>query len=113
MSQVTQNNEKDLEQVVLTRLMRLNATIYGIVFGLVFGLIIFIATNWLVLKGGRVVGPNLSLLGQFFIGYQVTFLGSFVGLLYGFITGFVFGYLIAVIYNWIIDLRVKKDRPKA
>ena len=110
MSQITQNNEKDLEQIVLTRLMRLNATINGIVFGLIFGLIIFIATIWLVLKGGRVVGPNLSLLGQFFIGYQVTFLGSFIGLFYGFVTGFIFGYLIAVIYNWIIGLKEKRAK---
>lgn len=97
--------EKHLEEVVLTRLLRLNATVHGIVFGLVAGLIIFIATNWLVLKGGPVIGPNLSLLGQFFIGYQVSFIGSLIGFGYGFVSGFVVGYLIARLYNWILDLR--------
>lgn len=99
------DEEKALEDVVLTRLMRLNATIYGIVFGLLSGLIIFVATIWLVIKGGPVVGPNLSLLNQFFIGYRVTVGGAFLGLLYGFILGFVVGFCIASIYNWILARR--------
>ena len=40
-----------LEEVVLTRLLRLNVTVQGIVTGIVAGLGLFIATNWLVLKG--------------------------------------------------------------
>lgn len=109
MSNSTGNKEKALEEVVLTRLMRLNATINGVVFGLILGLIIFVATIWLVIKGGPVVGPNLALLNQFFIGYHVTPLGSLVGFGYGFITGFIIGYLIAVIYNWVADLRESKS----
>jgi hypothetical protein len=101
---------KALEEVILTRLMRLNATIHGIVFGLVVGLIIFLSTLWLVIKGGVVVGPNLSLLGQFFIGYDVSLLGSFIGFGYGFLTGFLIGYFIATLYNWIVDLREKLAR---
>lgn len=102
--------EKKLQEVVLSRLMRLNATINGLVFGLVFGLAIFVVTNWLILKGGPVVGPTLSLLGQIFIGYKVTFLGSLVGFLYAFVTGFVFGYFIAAVYNWVVDLRDSKPK---
>lgn len=110
MSQILPDDDKGLEEVVLTRLMRLNARVFGIVSGLLFGITIFIATNWLVLKGGKVIGPNLSLLGQFFIGYRVSFWGSFIGLAYGFITGFFFGYLIALLYNWILDLRDGKKQ---
>jgi hypothetical protein len=101
-----------LEEVVLTRLLRLNATVQGIVTGLVLGLAVFVATNWLVLKGGPVVGPHLSLLGQFFIGYRVSFVGSLVGFGYGFITGFAGGYFVAVVYNWVAGLR-KSSRPTA
>ncbi len=75
------DEKRALEQIVLTRAMQLNATVQGIVTGLVVGLGIFIATNWLVLKGGEVVGPHLALLGQFLIGYRVSFVGSLVGLL--------------------------------
>jgi hypothetical protein len=109
------DNQKPLERIVLTRLMRLNATISGIVVGLLSGLTIFVATMWLVLKGGPpgpegepVVGPHLALLGQFFIGYDVTFAGSLIGFAYGFVTGFVVGYSVARIYNWLVGL--KEDR---
>jgi uncharacterized membrane protein len=105
MSELFTNEEKALEEVVLTRLMRLNATIYGVVFGILVGLMIFIATIWLVIKGGPVVGPNLGLLSQFLIGYRVTVGGAFIGLIYGFIIGFVIGFAIATIYNWILDLK--------
>jgi hypothetical protein len=94
-----------LEGIVLTRLMRLNACVQGIVAGLLTGLGIFIATNWLVLKGGDFVGPHLSLLGQFFIGYRVSFLGSLIGFTYGSVSGFVVGYSVATMYNWIAGRR--------
>ncbi len=97
--------EKAPEEVVLTRLLRLNAVVHGVVAGIVIGLGVFIATNWLVLKGGNPVGPHLSLLNQFFIGYRVTFVGSLIGLAYGFFCGFIGGYFIARMYNWLVDLR--------
>jgi hypothetical protein len=104
------DNEKAVEQVVLTRLLRLNATVQGVVTGIVAGLGIFIATNWLVLKGGDVVGPHLGLLGHFFIGYKVSFVGSLIGFAYASVTGFVIGYFIARIYNYIVDVR-DRQRP--
>ena len=103
---------KDLEKVVLTRLVRLNATVQSIVAGLVAGLAIFIATNWLILKGGNIVGPHLSLLGQFFIGYRVTFVGSLIGFAYAFVSGFVIGYGVTSLYNYIVDLKERKLSPK-
>jgi hypothetical protein len=98
-------DEKNLEKLVLTRLQRLNATAQGVVTGIIAGLGIFVATNLLVLKGGDKVGPHLALLGQYFIGYRVTFAGSFIGFAYAFVVGFIIGYLVARIYNWIVDLR--------
>jgi hypothetical protein len=89
----------------MVRMLRFNATIQGVAAGTILGLGIFVATNWLVLKGGPIVGPHLSLLGQFFIGYQVTFLGSLIGLAYGFGVGFLLGYAGAVIYNMLCGLR--------
>ena len=97
----------NFEKLVLTRVMRLNARIQGVVAGIVAGLGIFIATNWLVIKGGDVVGPHLALLSEFFIGYRVTFFGSVIGFAYGFVTGFIIGYGVARTYNGIVGL---KDR---
>jgi hypothetical protein len=110
-------HQEKLEDVVRTRLLRLNATVQALVVGILAGLIIFVATNWLVLKGGhigpegeRVIGPHLSLLSQFFIGYRVTFLGSLIGFAYGFVSGFLVGYFVARVYNLVVDLREKKSR---
>jgi hypothetical protein len=103
----------EFEQLVLTRLLRLNATVQGIVTGTIVGLGVFIATNWLLLKGGEVVGPHLALLGQFFIGYDVTFGGSLIGLVYGFLTGFIVGYSVSTMYNWIAGRRETKRSVSA
>jgi len=106
------NDKRPLESPVLTRLMRQNATVQGVVTGLITGLGIFIATNWLIIKGGPVVGPHLALLGQFFIGYRVTFVGSLIGLGYGFVLGFGVGYGVARMYNWFADVRERRGRER-
>ena len=99
------SEDKSVEDIVMTRLLRVSAVVYGIVTGLIVGLGIFAATIWLVLKGGPVVGPHLGLLGQFLIGYRVTFVGSLVGLGYGFVIGFVLGSAVAWLYNQMLDRR--------
>jgi hypothetical protein len=103
-------DEPALEKIVITRLTRLNAVVSGLVTGVILGLTIFIATNWLLLKGGEPVGPHLALLGQFFLGYTVSFGGSVVGLLYGLVTGFIVGYMVAFLYNFFLHLRHKQQK---
>ena len=66
---------------------------------LMTGMHVFVATNWLELKGGEPNGPHLALLGQFLPGYSVSFLGSLVGLAYGAALGAAAGWSIAWIYN--------------
>jgi hypothetical protein len=102
---MSSEDKKIIEEIILTRMARLNAKIHGLVAGLLIALAIFVATNWLVLKGGEVVGPHLALLGQFFIGYRVTFGGSLIGAAYGFLCGFVVAYFVASMYNWLVDLK--------
>jgi hypothetical protein len=96
---------KDLESLVLVRVVRLNAVVTGLVTGLLAGLALFVATNWLVLKGGPVVGPHLALLGQYFIGYRVSFVGSLIGFAWAFAVGFVAGTVVVWIYNLLTRLR--------
>jgi ABC-type dipeptide/oligopeptide/nickel transport system permease subunit len=98
---INTTNEKRLFSSVLW----LNTKMLGLSLGLLFGIGMFIATNWLVLKGGKTVGPHLQLLSQYFIGYRVSFFGSFIGLAYGFAVGTLSGSLIGWIYNRITKLR--------
>ena len=97
---------------LFSAVQRLNIKIVGMVLGLLFGFAIFIATNWLIIKGGHVtpsgeyvVGPHLALLSQFFIGYRVSFLGSIIGFFYGFALGTLCGSAIGWIYNKIVTFR--------
>lgn len=99
------SRSRALQDAALVQLLYLDARLQGIVAGLLAGLAIFVATNWLVLKGGDVVGPHLALLGQFFIGYQVSFVGSLIGFGYGFLAGYVVGYGGARLYNSLARLR--------
>ena len=92
-----EDEEESLEHAVT----RFHATALGILVGLLTGIGLFLATNFLVLKGGATVGPHLSLLAQFFPGYRVTFLGSVIGFGYAFCVGFVVGVIIALVYNKI------------
>jgi len=95
----------DLEKAVLIKIVRINGKVNGIIMGTFLGLAVFIGTNWLILKGGDPVGPHLALLGQFFIGYRVTFVGSLIGFAYGFLLGFALGYIIGALYNRIVAIK--------
>ena len=89
------------DSVINEAVIRLNAKVLGVVTGLVLGFGLFMATNYLVLKGGAVVGPHLALLGQFFPGYRVSFLGSLIGFVYAFIVGFLIGAVLGAVYNQV------------
>jgi hypothetical protein len=98
------------EELIKRAVLRLNGNILGAVIGTISALAIFAATNWLVLKGGEVVGPHMELLGQFFWGYSVTFVGSLIGSAYTFTIGYVCGLLIGWIYNGVLFLRRRSSQ---
>ena len=53
------------------------------------------------------MGPTFGLLGQFFPFYDVTPIGSLLGLIYGFVTGFLIGWGFAVFRNSIVILSLE------
>ena len=95
--------DHELRQIQKT-LQRMHEQGWGLACGVLFGLGLFIATNVLVIKGGAVVGPHLGLLGIFFPGYSVTFVGSLIGFVYAFVVGYGFGRTVSVVYNRLIGL---------
>ena len=94
----------DTNALIIQSLAKLDALALGISVGTLFGLVNFLATIFLIIKGGETVGPNLALLSQYFIGYEVTPIGSLIGLFYGFVSGFVLGWLIAVLRNFVVAI---------
>ena len=100
-----ENKQLTPEEKLFSGVLLLNAKVLGLALGLILALAIFVATNWLIIKGGDRVGPHLILLSQYFIGYRVTFLGSLIGAVYGFTLGTICGALLGWIYNKIAAFR--------
>jgi protoporphyrinogen oxidase len=100
------------DEILVRSFARMDGLGFATAVGSVFGLLIFIATLWLILKGGNVVGPNLQLLGQYFIGYSVTVEGAFIGMAYSFFWGFLFGWLFAYLRNLCLALFIYQARRK-
>jgi protoporphyrinogen oxidase len=88
------------DEVVETAFARLDPTALGLAVGLVCGLGLFLATAALLLKGGPVIGPKLSLLGQYLIGYKMSWPGAFIGSLQSGVVGFLLGHITASLRNW-------------
>ena len=84
---------------------RIQGGILAFVMAVMFGLGLFVSTVWLVIKGGENVGQHLGLLSQYFIGYDVTWFGAFIGLIYGAVIGGVIGWFIGMVYNRVVSLR--------
>ena len=101
MEEITMNEDERL----LKSVRRINGNILGLALGAMSGFTLFIATLWLVIKGGENVGVHLNLLNNFLIGYSVTYTGSIIGLLYGFVIGFGAGWFIAWVYDFVVALR--------
>ena len=95
----------DEVRAIRATVARLRAGIMALVFGVAGGTVITMATLWLVIQGGEVVGPNLGLLSNYFPGYTVTWSGSIVGFCYGFLVGTLFGWAMAWIYNRVASRR--------
>ncbi len=97
----SQNNYAELKQEVA----RIHSGVLALVFAIICGGGLFVITVWLLIKGGENIGLHLQLLGQYFIGYTVTWKGSFIGLIYGVFVGGTIGWTIGMIYNKIVNFR--------
>jgi hypothetical protein len=83
----------------------IQAGVLAFVFAVITGLGLFLITAWLLIKGGPHVGAHLNLLGQYLVGYSVTWTGSLVGLIYGAVIGGILGWSIGKLYNLIARAR--------
>ncbi len=92
---------------------RMDKLAFAVAVGAVSGLMVFIATIWLVFKGGAVVGPHLSLLSIYFVGYSVSVKGGFIAFAYSFSWGFLFGWLFAYLRNLLLAYYIYRTKRKA
>jgi protoporphyrinogen oxidase len=101
------------QEILVQTFARMDKMAFALAIGTVTGLVFFVATLWLVIKGGTVVGPHLRLLAQYFAGYTVTVQGSFIVFGYTFFWGFLFGWLFAYLRNFLLAIYLYRVRKKA
>ena len=86
--------------------MKLRKRALGMALGIVWGLSVFVVTIWAIAAGQ---GQTLSKLGGYYLGYDVSLLGAFVGLVWGFVDGFIGGVLIAWLYDVFCKVFYKSE----
>lgn len=71
---------------------------------------LFLATAILLLDGSPAPGPTLSLLGNYLLGYRVSWAGALFGPLEAGALGFGFGWIVARTINVVVDLHERGYR---
>jgi protoporphyrinogen oxidase len=110
---VPERFEPVLDAAVLKSFARMDKLAFATAIGSVCGAVVLIATLTLLIKGGEVIGPNLLLLREYFIGYSMTLKGAFIGFGYSFFWGFFFGWLFAYLRNLVVGIFLYYVRKEA
>lgn len=87
--------------------MKLNVKAMALTVGILWGAGVFLMTWWLIARG-EMVGEK-TVLGLFYLGYEVSAKGSFIGLLWAVPDGMIGGALIALLYNKLADVMRKPE----
>lgn len=88
--------------------MRLNVKAFAIAFGLLWGLGIFVLTWWIIAFEGAT--GEVTLIGHVYRGFNISPLGSVIGLLWGLVDGAVGGLVFAWLYN-LLAARFESTTP--
>lgn len=90
---------KELERALGQVFPKLDRVALGLALGITGSIGLFLATIFLVIKGGNHVGANLQLLSNYLPGYTVSWAGSLLGLVYGLLIGYACGWSYAGLRN--------------
>jgi protoporphyrinogen oxidase len=93
------HEEVRLERALAPAFAKVDRFAFGAALGTVAAAGLFLASLFLVWKGGPHVGKNLKLLAQYLPGYEASVRGALLGIPYGLVGGFVAGWTLAVVRN--------------
>ena len=103
----------EIDEEIARALAPLDSLALGVAVGAVAAVGLWLATAVLLIRDESVVGPNLSLLGQFLIGYSVTWRGALIGAVEAGALGFALGYAAAGLRNIGVRLYASRMRRRA
>jgi hypothetical protein len=87
--------------------MKLHVLAFALACGFIWGVGVFFLAWWVMAFEG--VTGDLMVLGHVYRGFNISPLGSIIGLVWGLCDGFIGGLLLAAAYNFLVDrcLRIK------
>jgi hypothetical protein len=80
--------------------MKLNLKAFALTCALVWGFGLFVVTWWVIAFEGST--RELFLIGHIYRGYNISPLGSVIGLVWGFIDALIGGGIFAWLYNFFV-----------
>ncbi len=96
--------EETLEDVLMAAFARYDPLALGLAVAIVNGVGLFLTTVWVLLRAERGSTEMLALVGQYLLGYEVSWGGAVLGLIgagvFGFVVGFAVAWLINLIIGW-------------
>jgi protoporphyrinogen oxidase len=101
-----------VEKAIIRVFSRLDKFAFATAVGTASFIFIFLTTMFLVFKGNLALVQNILLLNNYFIGYDISIKGAFIGGGYSFLWGFIFGWLFAYIRNLSLGLFIYKEKRK-
>lgn len=91
--------------------LRISGHGLGLALGSLMALQLFLTTNWLVIRGTADESRHAVLLGNYFPGYSVSFIGSLIGAAEIFAVTYILSLVLSQIYNWIVARRHRRSAP--
>ncbi len=77
--------------------MKLNLKAAALASGLIWGLGLFFLTWWIIAFEGQT--GEQTFIGMLYRGYNISAMGSLIGLVWGFADGLIGGFIFAWLYN--------------
>lgn len=77
--------------------MKLNVKAVALASGLIWGLGLFTLTWWIIAFEGQT--GEQTIIGMVYRGYNISAMGSIIGLIWGFVDGLIGGFIFAWLYN--------------
>ncbi len=87
--------------------MKINVKSFSLAASLILGFGIFLMTWWIILINGA--SGEKTVLGVVYLGYNISALGSIIGLAWGLIDGLVGGAVFAWLYNRLLPDKTEKE----
>jgi len=87
--------------------MRLDVKAFALTCGLIWGLALFVLTWWIIAFEGAT--GEITFIGRIYRGYDISPVGSIIGLVWGLIDGLIGGAIFAWLYN-LITVRTSKKK---